>query len=70
MWSWTKLFPVRVQTSHGEQVIVPPLELERCPGAPSVYDIQLNQVSRTDFTALSDVMPMFRYQGTTQPTVL
>ncbi|XP_045671006.1 protein arginine N-methyltransferase 7 isoform X3 [Ursus americanus] len=59
MWSWTKLFPVRVQTSHGEQVIVPPLELERCPGAPSVYDIQLNQVSRTDFTALSDVMPMF-----------
>lgn len=63
MWSWNKLFPVRVQTGHGEQVIVPPLELERCPGAPSVYDIQLNQVSPTDFTALSDVMPMFRYQG-------
>ncbi|XP_032710000.1 protein arginine N-methyltransferase 7 isoform X1 [Lontra canadensis] len=59
MWSWNKLFPVRVQTGHGEQVIVPPLELERCPGAPSVYDIQLNQVSLTDFTALSDVMPMF-----------
>ncbi|XP_004393400.1 PREDICTED: protein arginine N-methyltransferase 7 isoform X2 [Odobenus rosmarus divergens] len=59
MWSWNKLFPVRVQTSRGEQVIVPPLELERCPGAPSVYDIQLNQVSPTDFTALSDVMPMF-----------
>ncbi|XP_027474657.1 protein arginine N-methyltransferase 7 isoform X3 [Zalophus californianus] len=59
MWSWNKLFPVRVQTSCGEQVIVPPLELERCPGAPSVYDIQLNQVSPTDFTALSDVMPMF-----------
>ncbi|XP_044111799.1 protein arginine N-methyltransferase 7 isoform X3 [Neovison vison] len=59
MWSWNKLFPVRVQTGHGEQVIVPPLELERCPGAPSVYDIQLNQVSPTDFTALSDVMPMF-----------
>ncbi|XP_059009022.1 protein arginine N-methyltransferase 7 isoform X2 [Mustela lutreola] len=59
MWSWNKLFPVRVQTGHGEQVIIPPLELERCPGAPSVYDIQLNQVSPTDFTALSDVMPMF-----------
>ncbi|XP_036202454.1 protein arginine N-methyltransferase 7 isoform X5 [Myotis myotis] len=59
MWSWNKLFPIRVQTSLGEQVIVPPSELERCPGAPSVYDIQLNQVSPTDFTALSDVLPMF-----------
>lgn len=63
MWSWNKLFPVRVHTSCGEQVIVPPSELERCPGAPSVYDIQLNQVSSADFTVLSDVLPMFRYQG-------
>ncbi|XP_045389369.1 protein arginine N-methyltransferase 7 isoform X2 [Lemur catta] len=59
MWSWNKLFPVHVQTSLGEQVIVPPLEMERCPGAPSVYDIQLNQVSPADFTVLSDVLPMF-----------
>ncbi|KAM6223113.1 protein arginine N-methyltransferase 7 [Rhynchocyon petersi] len=59
MWSWNKLFPIHVQTSLGEQVIVPPLELERCPGAPSVYDIQLNQVSPSDFTVLSDVLPMF-----------
>nr|XP_010977545.2 protein arginine N-methyltransferase 7 isoform X3 [Camelus dromedarius] len=59
MWSWNKLFPIRVQTSLGEKVIVPPLELERCPGAPSVCDIQLNQVSPTDFTVLSDVLPMF-----------
>lgn len=59
MWSWNKLFPVRVRTSLGEQVIVPPSELERCPGAPSVCDIQLNQVSPADFTVLSDVLPMF-----------
>ncbi|XP_051030386.1 LOW QUALITY PROTEIN: protein arginine N-methyltransferase 7-like [Phodopus roborovskii] len=59
MWSWNKLFPVRIQTGLGEQVIVPPSELERCPGAPSVYDIQLNQVSSADFTVLSDVLPMF-----------
>ncbi|XP_036881169.1 protein arginine N-methyltransferase 7 isoform X1 [Manis javanica] len=58
MWSWNKLFPIRVQTSHGEQVIIPPVELERCPGAPSVCDIQLNQVSPCDFTVLSDVLPM------------
>lgn len=59
MWSWNKLFPVRVQTGLGEQLIIPPSELERCPGAPSVYDIQLNQVSPADFTVLSDVLPMF-----------
>lgn len=59
MWSWNKLFPVRVRTSLGVQVIVPPSELERCPGAPSVCDIQLNQVSPADFTVLSDVLPMF-----------
>lgn len=59
MWSWNKLFPIHVETSHGKQVIVPPVELERCPGAPSVYDIQLNQVLPTDFTVLSDVLPMF-----------
>ncbi|XP_016041323.1 protein arginine N-methyltransferase 7 isoform X2 [Erinaceus europaeus] len=59
MWSWNKLFPIHVQTNCGEQIIIPPLELERCPGAPSVYDIQLNQVSPADFTVLSDVLPMF-----------
>ncbi|XP_011787440.1 PREDICTED: protein arginine N-methyltransferase 7 isoform X2 [Colobus angolensis palliatus] len=59
MWSWNKLFPIRVQTSLGEQVIVPPADLENCPGAPSVCDIQLNQVSPADFTVLSDVLPMF-----------
>ncbi|XP_037672277.1 protein arginine N-methyltransferase 7 isoform X2 [Choloepus didactylus] len=59
MWSWNKLFPIRIQSSLGEQVIVPPLELERCPGAPSVYDLQLNQVSPADFTILSNVLPMF-----------
>uniref|UniRef100_A0A2K6KBP3 Protein arginine N-methyltransferase n=1 Tax=Rhinopithecus bieti TaxID=61621 RepID=A0A2K6KBP3_RHIBE len=59
MWSWNKLFPIRVQTSLGEQVIVPPVDLENCPGAPSVCDIQLNQVSPADFTVLSDVLPMF-----------
>ncbi|XP_011853383.1 PREDICTED: protein arginine N-methyltransferase 7 isoform X2 [Mandrillus leucophaeus] len=59
MWSWNKLFPIHLQTSLGEQVIVPPVDLENCPGAPSVCDIQLNQVSPADFTVLSDVLPMF-----------
>ncbi|XP_006860390.1 PREDICTED: protein arginine N-methyltransferase 7 [Chrysochloris asiatica] len=59
MWSWNKLFPIHVRTGLQDHIIVPPLELERCPGAPSVYDIQLNQVSPADFITLSDVLPMF-----------
>ncbi|XP_077166899.1 protein arginine N-methyltransferase 7 [Paroedura picta] len=59
MWSWNKLFPVCIQTEDGEKSIVSPPEMEGCPGAPSVYDIQLNQVPLKDFTALSDVVTMF-----------
>nr|XP_020844948.1 protein arginine N-methyltransferase 7 isoform X6 [Phascolarctos cinereus] len=59
MWSWNKLFPVHIQTDNAEKIIVAPSEMENCPGAPSVYDIQLNQMPRGDFTILSNVLTMF-----------
>ncbi|XP_044290062.1 protein arginine N-methyltransferase 7 [Varanus komodoensis] len=59
MWSWNKLLPIHVQAEDGEKIIVSPPEMENCPGAPSVYDIQLNQVPLHDFTALSEVVKMF-----------
>ncbi|XP_068812364.1 protein arginine N-methyltransferase 7 isoform X3 [Struthio camelus] len=59
MWSWNKLFPVRVEAEDGEKVIVSPSEMENCPGVPSVCDIQLNQMPSSDFTILSDVVVMF-----------
>uniref|UniRef100_A0A8C5TVJ9 Protein arginine N-methyltransferase n=1 Tax=Malurus cyaneus samueli TaxID=2593467 RepID=A0A8C5TVJ9_9PASS len=59
MWSWKKLFPVRVEAEDGEKILVPPSEMENCPGVPSVCDIQLNQVPSSDFTTLSDVVTMF-----------
>ncbi|XP_043350985.1 protein arginine N-methyltransferase 7 isoform X4 [Dermochelys coriacea] len=59
MWSWNKLFPVHIQAEDEEKIIVFPSEMENCPGVPSVYDIQLNQVPRSDFTILSDVVTMF-----------
>ncbi|NXC06367.1 ANM7 methyltransferase, partial [Orthonyx spaldingii] len=59
MWSWKKLFPVRVEAEDGEKILVPPSEMENCPGVPSVCDIQLNQMPSSDFTALSDVVTMF-----------
>ncbi|NWI38781.1 ANM7 methyltransferase, partial [Picathartes gymnocephalus] len=59
MWSWKKLFPVHVEVEDGEKILVPPSEMENCPGVPSVCDIQLNQMPSSDFTTLSDVVTMF-----------
>ncbi|NWR15933.1 ANM7 methyltransferase, partial [Emberiza fucata] len=59
MWSWKKLFPVHVEAEDGEKILVPPSEMENCPGLPSVCDIQLNQMPSGDFSTLSDVVKMF-----------
>ncbi|NXU83275.1 ANM7 methyltransferase, partial [Xiphorhynchus elegans] len=59
MWSWNKLFPIHVEAEDGEKMIVPPSEMENCPGVPSVCDIQLNQMPSSDFTTLSEVVTMF-----------
>ncbi|NWZ02451.1 ANM7 methyltransferase, partial [Loxia curvirostra] len=59
MWSWKKLFPVHVEAEDGEKILVPPSEMENCPGLPSVCDIQLNQMPSSDFSILSDVVKMF-----------
>ncbi|XP_074864831.1 protein arginine N-methyltransferase 7 isoform X3 [Carettochelys insculpta] len=59
MWSWNKVFPVHVQAEDYEKSIIFPSEMETCPGVPSVYDIQLNQVPQSDFTVLSNVVTMF-----------
>ncbi|XP_062356010.1 protein arginine N-methyltransferase 7 isoform X2 [Cinclus cinclus] len=59
MWSWKKLFPVHVEAEDGEKILVPPSEMENCPGVPSVCDIQLNQMPSSDFSTLSDVVTMF-----------
>ncbi|MEE6510668.1 hypothetical protein FKM82_030711 [Ascaphus truei] len=56
MWSWNKLLPLRL----GSEEIRSPTEMESCPGGPSVCDIQLNQVSQSDFRPLSDVLAVFR----------
>ncbi|NXV59144.1 ANM7 methyltransferase, partial [Molothrus ater] len=59
MWSWKKLFPVHVEAEDGEKILVPPSEMENCPGLASVCDIQLNQMPSSDFSTLSDVVKMF-----------
>ncbi|KAM4722372.1 protein arginine N-methyltransferase 7 isoform 2-T2 [Rhinophrynus dorsalis] len=56
LWSWNKLFPLHLESG----VIHPPPEMESCPGAPSVCDVQLSQVSTGDFRTLSDILCIFR----------
>uniref|UniRef100_A0A670Y9G8 Protein arginine N-methyltransferase n=1 Tax=Pseudonaja textilis TaxID=8673 RepID=A0A670Y9G8_PSETE len=59
MWSWNKLSPIHIQAEGVQKAIVFPPEMDVCPGAPSVCDIQLNQVPTCDFVPLSEVVPMF-----------
>uniref|UniRef100_A0A8C5RAC3 Protein arginine N-methyltransferase 7 n=1 Tax=Laticauda laticaudata TaxID=8630 RepID=A0A8C5RAC3_LATLA len=59
MWSWNKLSPIHIQAEGVQKAIVFPPEMDVCPGAPSVCDIQLNQVPTRDFVPLSEVVSMF-----------
>ncbi|XP_073515406.1 protein arginine N-methyltransferase 7 [Phyllobates terribilis] len=56
LWSWNKLLPMQLDCRS----IQPPPEMQSCPGAPSVCDVQLSQLSPGDFTPLSDVLVVFR----------
>lgn len=56
LWSWAQLQPVEV----GGRRLVPPPDVVHCPGAHSVCDLQLSQVSPRSFTPLGPVCTMFR----------
>ncbi|XP_053304890.1 protein arginine N-methyltransferase 7 [Spea bombifrons] len=56
LWSWNKLLPLSLDSVD----IRPPPEMESCPGAPSVCDVQLSQLRPSEFTKLSDVLCVFR----------
>ncbi|XP_069822009.1 protein arginine N-methyltransferase 7 isoform X2 [Dendropsophus ebraccatus] len=56
LWSWNKLLPMQLDS----RTVQPPSEMESCPGAPSVCDVQLSQVKLEDFRPLSDILVVFR----------
>uniref|UniRef100_A0A4W3HFA4 Protein arginine N-methyltransferase n=1 Tax=Callorhinchus milii TaxID=7868 RepID=A0A4W3HFA4_CALMI len=63
MWAWNKLLPVPVRLGCGDvREVVPPPDMQACAGCPTVYDIQLSQVSRSHFKALTHVTEMFRVE--------
>lgn len=55
LWKWSQIQPIEVDghTLH------PPPSVVECPGAPSVCDIQLSQVSPRSFTPLGPICTMF-----------
>ncbi|XP_069757268.1 protein arginine N-methyltransferase 7 isoform X2 [Narcine bancroftii] len=60
MWAWNKLLPIHVSLEgDSDKVIYPTKDMQLCAGSPCVYDIQLNQVNRNHFTALTMVTKMF-----------
>ncbi|XP_028263869.1 protein arginine N-methyltransferase 7 [Parambassis ranga] len=55
LWSWAQLQPVEVEGAQ----LVPPPEVGSCAGSHSVCDIQLSQVSPSNFTPLGPLCTMF-----------
>ncbi|XP_063244935.1 protein arginine N-methyltransferase 7 isoform X2 [Bacillus rossius redtenbacheri] len=62
---WNRLLPF-TNPKSGEVLLDTPPALDRCRGAASVHDIQLNQLPRSEFVALSDPVPVFRFDWTGQ----
>ncbi|CAN2389575.1 [myelin basic protein]-arginine N-methyltransferase activity [Pristimantis euphronides] len=56
LWSWNKLLPMQLDCG----TIQPPDEMQNCPGAPSVCDVQLSQLTPGDVRPLSDILVVFR----------
>ncbi|XP_061404744.1 LOW QUALITY PROTEIN: protein arginine N-methyltransferase 7 [Lethenteron reissneri] len=66
MWACHKLLPDSSVTGGpgdggdaSAPTLRPPEDVVRCGGAPSVYDVQLSQLSRDEFTPLAAVTRMF-----------
>lgn len=55
LWKWSQIQPIEVD---GHKLLPPP-SIVKCPGAPSVCDIQLSQVSPKSFTPIGPICTMF-----------
>ncbi|OWF48041.1 Protein arginine N-methyltransferase 7 [Mizuhopecten yessoensis] len=55
---WRDIQPIRIQ---GCDDIAPPDELTKCGGAPSLHDLQMDQIPRDQFETVSDPIRVFRF---------
>nr|XP_039254174.1 protein arginine N-methyltransferase 7-like isoform X1 [Styela clava] len=63
MDSWHSLNPIEIPLENGLSTdIYPDPRMEKCPGVPAVHDIQLSQIKRSEFTALTDAVEVFKFE--------
>lgn len=55
---WNRISPL-VEPDSGEILIEAPKAMETCAGANAVHDLQLSQLPRDSFKALTHALPVF-----------
>lgn len=55
--SWNEVKPIKMK---GCKDVLPPDELTSCSGAPSLHDIQMEQLPRECFKTISKPLQVFR----------
>lgn len=58
---WNKVSDIREGGGGGEVLVSTPPSVTQCPGAAAVHDLQLSQVKRPWFSALSPPLPVFKF---------
>ena len=59
LWKMHQLSPSIHQDEGGTMKV--PASIKNCRGAPSVYDVQADEIPLTDFQALTDPLPVLRF---------
>lgn len=55
---WNRLHELHINESTS---IMPPLDVQSCPGAAAVHDLQLENIDPEKISFLTDVVPVFRF---------
>lgn len=55
--SWNKLLPIHMDSN---KVINPPKNVASCPGSAAVHDLQMSQIPKDQFCAITDPVCVFQ----------
>ena len=56
---WTQIEDIKIK---GSDTITSPAKISSCGGAPSLHDLQLDQLDQHAFKVLTEPLKVFRYQ--------
>ena len=57
---WTQIDDIRIK---GADTITSPKKISSCGGAPSLHDLQLDQLAMHTFKVLTEPLKVFRYEN-------